>query len=159
MVGLLCDVVANVVARNMFGADGEGFWDVAEQFLTAEPDMKHFSGSHNVRQSLTSTKHLTGIMDVMDPAKYPSTDWYCFSTYSGFIGLSLEKVEEGDLVVVAFGSPAPVIIRWRMREHEIDTAPSEYALVGDCFVDGIMNGELMQLYEEGIIGADLYHLT
>ena len=52
---------------------------------------------------MTSTKHLAGVMDLMDPANFPSTDWFCFSTYSGFIGLSVEKVEGGDLVVVALG--------------------------------------------------------
>ena len=51
----------------------------------------------------------------------------------GLVGVGPYDLKEGDLCVALFGGELPFILR-----DETD----EQALIGDCYVHGIMNGEL-----------------
>jgi hypothetical protein len=64
----------------------------------------------------------------------------CFVTENGFMGLGLESVEEGDLVVIFHGARIPFVIRERND--------GDFTLVGGGFVDGIMNGEAIKEEQE-----------
>lgn len=66
-------------------------------------------------------------------------------------------VDEGDSIVVPFGSHTQAILR-RIHDGGDDEMPEAYALIGDCYVDGIMEGELMELYRDAKIEAYTYHL-
>lgn len=57
-----------------------------------------------------------------------------FIVDQGYLGLGPADVEEGDIVVVFLGVNVPFILR---------PVRDKYALVGDCYVHGIMYGELM----------------
>lgn len=58
-----------------------------------------------------------------------------FTTLGGFMGLGSANMQSGDLVCVLTGSPVPWLIR---RDGD------DYILVGECYVHGIMNGEVME---------------
>lgn len=56
-------------------------------------------------------------------------------TTDGCPGLAPENTKPGDKICVILGCPSPLILR--------EETPSHYAIVGECYVDGIMNGELL----------------
>jgi hypothetical protein len=55
-------------------------------------------------------------------------------TETGYVGLAPEHVRMGDLVTIMMGSQVPLVLR-EVREN--------YLLVGDAFIDGIMDGEAL----------------
>jgi hypothetical protein len=160
MKALPFDLVYNVVPRHIFGTEEQEFHDLAAQFLVAAPDSSK-SLYYDPFNGLVSHKGLSGILKLLDRDIYNSKDWFCFSTKRGFIGLSLEKICEGDVIVVPFGLHTPAILRpiHDGRGDQLDDLNSRvYALVGDCYVDGITDGELMPLYKNGKIKPYTYHL-
>jgi hypothetical protein len=65
-----------------------------------------------------------------------------FVTKDGRFGLGPPVMKQGDLCCVLFGSIAPFIIRpTGIKSH--------YQLVGECYVHGIMRGEIIQEWERG----------
>ena len=58
-----------------------------------------------------------------------------FTTLGGYMGIGPPGMREGDLVCVFLGGKVPWVVR--QDGHA-------YTLVGECYVHGIMNGELMQ---------------
>ncbi|MCJ1449895.1 hypothetical protein MMC28_000223 [Mycoblastus sanguinarius] len=58
------------------------------------------------------------------------------STKKGYMGLVPGEALEGDVVTVLLGGDLPFILRPVDEE--------QYVLIGDCYVDGIMNGEALQ---------------
>ena len=63
------------------------------------------------------------------------TSLYSFVTSNGYMGYGLE-CQPNDIVCILFGCSVPLILR--PRNHG-------YIIVGQCFVLGIMNGELLNL--------------
>jgi Heterokaryon incompatibility protein (HET) len=59
-----------------------------------------------------------------------------FTTSNGHIGVGPWGVKEDDLAVVLFGADVPFIL----RSH---SSTAQYGLVGDAFVHGVMNGEII----------------
>ncbi len=49
--------------------------------------------------------------------------------------------QNGDLVCLLFGGQVPFVIR---KLHE-----EQYSLVGECYLQGIMDGETMKMMEDG----------
>jgi hypothetical protein len=73
-----------------------------------------------------------------------------FLTLNGFLGLGPDPVKEGDIVAVLAGGDVPFLLRPLamtnnpvLREDIDDTMikRSEYLLVGECYVEGLMKGE------------------
>ncbi|KAI1384273.1 heterokaryon incompatibility protein-domain-containing protein [Hypoxylon trugodes] len=62
-----------------------------------------------------------------------------FKTSGGFIGFGPDDMEPGDKVVLIAGADVPFILR-RRGDH--------FAMVGECYVQGLMHGELFQQYPE-----------
>ncbi|KAI0440071.1 heterokaryon incompatibility protein-domain-containing protein [Xylaria telfairii] len=58
-------------------------------------------------------------------------------TSKGLIGLAPEKAMKGDLVCVLFGCSVPVLLRQSSGDET-------FILVGECFVDGFMEGEALK---------------
>jgi hypothetical protein len=56
------------------------------------------------------------------------------TTKSGYLGLAPEQVQKDDLVAILFGCNFPVILR---------PSGQHYIYIGECYIDGIMNGELI----------------
>lgn len=106
----------------MFGLTNDELYDGYKEF------MKITSGfHHDQRQSIVSYSYVV---------KRNTDGRRCFVTGGGVLGLGLDSVKEGDLVVIFHGARIPFVI----RERE-DT---NYVLVGGAYVDGIMNGEAME---------------
>jgi hypothetical protein len=55
-----------------------------------------------------------------------------FRTSNGYMGVGPSALEKGDIVVVLFGCSVPVLLR---------KVEDRYALVGECYVQGLMDGE------------------
>ncbi|RYP57851.1 hypothetical protein DL770_010564 [Monosporascus sp. CRB-9-2] len=60
-----------------------------------------------------------------------------FGTSNGYMGRGLDEVQAGDIVVVLLGAKVPFVLR--ECGHN-----SHYRLVGECYLHGIMNGEVVK---------------
>ncbi len=58
-----------------------------------------------------------------------------YTTNCGFLGLGLETVQEGDQVWLLSDARVPMVLR-----PTVD--PDEFTAVGECYMDGFMNGEM-----------------
>jgi hypothetical protein len=63
-----------------------------------------------------------------------------FKTEDQHLGVGPGDLQEGDEIVVPFGSSRP----WVIRSHG-----DHHVLVGDAFVPGIMTGQLEELWSKG----------
>jgi hypothetical protein len=70
-----------------------------------------------------------------------------FITSLGFIGIGVPTVQEGDLVTILFGIKTPFVI----RDHG-----GYQTFVGASRVGGVMDGELIPFYEEGLFQKRLF---
>ncbi len=61
-------------------------------------------------------------------------------TKSGYIGLVPELTREDDVICVLFGCDTPLVLR---------PVGDYYTLVGECYVHGLMDGELVDCLQEG----------
>nr|POE87947.1 heterokaryon incompatibility protein 6, or allele [Quercus suber] len=69
------------------------------------------------------------------------------TTRAGFIGVApATHVQRGDLVAVPIGASVPFVLR---PAPEPEPRREKFTLVGDCFVHGIMYGEVMRLVDAG----------
>ncbi|KAF2656777.1 hypothetical protein K491DRAFT_715009 [Lophiostoma macrostomum CBS 122681] len=66
-----------------------------------------------------------------------------FMTKSGKLGLGPGAIRKGDLLVVLWGGQVPYILR-RGTEGE-----NWYHFIGECYIEGLMNGEVGTHLEEG----------
>ena len=78
-----------------------------------------------------------------------------FITLNGYLGLGSDLVVEGDVICVLSGADLPFVLRpvLRRRETKDDDKNTEqlrpdeppqidhYTLVGECYAEGLMNGE------------------
>jgi len=62
-----------------------------------------------------------------------------FMTERGFMGIGPMNTRQGDVVVVVLGLPIPFVLR-----QVEGSDPVIYNLVGECYVHGIMDGELVE---------------
>jgi hypothetical protein len=69
-----------------------------------------------------------------------------YITQAGRIGICNPYASPGDEVWVLFGSNVPFVIR---RQVYTQTLPEKYQFVGDCFLDGIMDGDIVKGRTEG----------
>ncbi|KAI1390137.1 heterokaryon incompatibility protein-domain-containing protein [Hypoxylon trugodes] len=63
-----------------------------------------------------------------------------FVTTRGFMGIGPASMEPGDLVVVLLGAVVPFVARKTANEQD-----RTYILIGECYVHGIMDGELVRM--------------
>jgi hypothetical protein len=71
-----------------------------------------------------------------------------FITEKGHLGLGPKDMKEGDVVSIIFGAEAPLIL----REVGGDEGKGTFELVGEAYVNGVMDGEamnsMMRVYEK-----------
>jgi hypothetical protein len=74
-----------------------------------------------------------------------------FVTSSGYMGIGPASMMANDLVVVILGLPVPLVLR--------KTGPQDcYILVGECYVHGIMDGELVRWHQRMGEQASVFRL-
>jgi hypothetical protein len=66
----------------------------------------------------------------------PTRGRVMFVTSTGWLGLAPHGTREGDVVFVAIGADVPYVLR---------ACEDGYELVGECYVQGIMDGEAMEM--------------
>ncbi|KAK7978409.1 hypothetical protein PG988_005899 [Apiospora saccharicola] len=72
-----------------------------------------------------------------------------YRTRRGYLGTGPHSVQRGDVVCVFMGAAVPFILRPR------GDGDDGYTLVGDAYVHGVMDGELVKDWEEGQAELDL----
>ena len=65
------------------------------------------------------------------------------TTTKGRIGLASTDCKEGDVVYIFLGSGMPYVLRPDVAEAETST----FSFVGDCYLHGIMNSEVLDMLE------------
>ncbi|KAJ3529386.1 hypothetical protein NM208_g9784 [Fusarium decemcellulare] len=75
-----------------------------------------------------------------------------FSTMNGWIGLGPDDMKEGDVVAILSGGDVPFVLRQcQCKNH--------YWLIGECYVEGIMYGEMMQaLIKERVMPGNMFRI-
>lgn len=68
---------------------------------------------------------------------FPALHRRLFVTHDGFVGMGPESAQEGDHVAVLHGSRVPYVLR-----HE--PSKDEYRFVDECYVQGMMQGEIVE---------------
>uniref|UniRef100_L2FGN4 Heterokaryon incompatibility domain-containing protein n=1 Tax=Colletotrichum fructicola (strain Nara gc5) TaxID=1213859 RepID=L2FGN4_COLFN len=66
-----------------------------------------------------------------------------FVTEKGNVGLCHPGVKSGDEIWVLKGGRVPFILRKQLQSHG-GHEPTRYRLVGDCYLDGVMDGEVFK---------------
>jgi hypothetical protein len=74
-----------------------------------------------------------------------------FCTSQGYVGIAKPGIEVGDIVSVAFGCSAPLIV----REREDD----DFGLIGQCYLQGVMDGEAIDKFNHGLFQSDDFRLV
>jgi len=86
------------------------------------------------------------IYNAMEPAiRAATTMRRLFVTRKGFLGLGPPQTVGGEKVFVLYGGKAPFLLRDKTDKTDkiINNPGPYYELVGDCYVHGIMDGEVM----------------
>ena len=108
----------------------------------ADYDWSMMSIEMSARESLFATEH-----GLVGWARYdPRQSAHKPGPFPG------HSVRKDDMIVVPRGASMP----WVLRETNVK---GEYKLIIDCFVDGVMNGELMSLVESGELQTQRYTLV
>jgi hypothetical protein len=91
-----------------------------------------------------------------DPTRYtsaltPLLHRRLFFTSSGQLGLGPANMISGDVVVVLFGGKVPFVL----RQVDAGSDGAQWRLVGECYVFGIMDGEMVEGRDERGVGKGL----
>jgi hypothetical protein len=92
-------------------------------------------------------------------------------TTGGRVGLARKKVKEGDLVCIIYGCSVPVIIREHRKDgcedgmdrqrgmhNTLGQEETFHELIGECYVDGMMDGEAIEWQEENDVPSVRFEL-
>lgn len=71
-----------------------------------------------------------------------------FITESGHMGIAPLNTQKGDVVAVLFGSTIPFVLRPVQNEE----VRNRYQLLGECYVHGVMDGELVEIWRRQLDG-------
>lgn len=76
-----------------------------------------------------------------------------FVTRSSHMGIGPASMRRGDTIAVLFGSTMPFVLR------PVDGTPGRYKLIGECYLQGIVDGELLERWKEHANSpADVFQL-
>jgi hypothetical protein len=67
-----------------------------------------------------------------------------FVDEGGWMGLAPEAAQEGDRICLLFGAQVPFVIREHANSDGNMTIEKRWRLVGECYVHGIMDGEVVK---------------
>jgi hypothetical protein len=73
----------------------------------------------------------------------------CFVAEKGYLGVGPDLVQPGDTCCVLFGGEVPFILR-PLDDH--------FLLVGESYIHGAMNGEVVDLMEAGKLQDQLFEI-
>ncbi|CAO2658363.1 Nn.00g060860.m01.CDS01 [Neocucurbitaria sp. VM-36] len=100
----------------------------------------------------------TGILLPDDPSRILYIQWYRFFILKkGFIGLGPMNMRVGDTVHILLGGSVPFVLRPVAEQQGPTGQPKRYEFVGNCYVQGIMDGEALAGVD--LDGLDYVHLV
>ncbi|KAF2840686.1 HET-domain-containing protein [Patellaria atrata CBS 101060] len=73
-----------------------------------------------------------------------------FCSEKGYFGIGPPVLQDGDKICVLFGANTPFILR-----PDVD---GTHKLVGECYVNGLMNGEAIQMLQKGKLDSELFEI-
>jgi hypothetical protein len=68
-------------------------------------------------------------------------------TRDEFFAIVPDGTQPGDVVCIFFGAQTPFVLRASPKSN---ASPKGYQLVGECYVHGIMEGEMINNTEDGV---------
>jgi hypothetical protein len=86
-----------------------------------------------------------------------SYDRRFFISEKGYIGLAPSNAAPGDKIAVLFGGTVPYILR-RNEPESAETSETTWTFLGDSYVHGIMDGEVIESLERGEVIEELITL-
>ncbi|KAK3066973.1 hypothetical protein LTR53_016421 [Teratosphaeriaceae sp. CCFEE 6253] len=107
--------------------------------------------------------HVTAFRQMLDHFFPPKSPRSLFATRHGFVGVANNDVKRGDLVAVVYSASTPIVLR-RARASALSgmtdiPETSSYALVSDCYVHGVMDGEIMALIDRRLVSVQTFSLV
>ncbi|KAK4065397.1 hypothetical protein Trihar35433_7517 [Trichoderma harzianum] len=73
-------------------------------------------------------------------------------TTRGYYVMGPQVMEEGDIICVLFGGKMPFCLRPCLDSHR-------YLLVGECYIHGFMNGEAVEMLDEGRLCDEMFEVV
>ncbi|TEY70248.1 hypothetical protein BOTCAL_0108g00030 [Botryotinia calthae] len=131
------------------------YWEHLEVFLEVSENILG-ADAHEIRKIEKAGGFIEGFDEetVEKTRKFASGVSFrgrMFETDSGYLGMGQEGMKVGDEVCLFYGGQTPYIIR-EVTDYQnkglSEPLRHEYVLVGDCYVDGWMDGEAMEMGEE-----------
>ena len=77
-----------------------------------------------------------------------------FLTENGRFGIAPPGTQRGDVCAVILGSRVPFVL----RANDHDTNPT-YSLLGEAYMNGMMRGEAVTLWRDGVLNLSTVRLT
>ena len=65
-------------------------------------------------------------------------------TEDGYMGWFPKGTQPGDFIAIIFGVPVPLVLRPVARTGDASITSQTYHLIGDCYVHGMMHGEIVE---------------
>jgi hypothetical protein len=78
-----------------------------------------------------------------------------FITKKGYLGLGPKMAEPGDRIAIIHGSGVPFVL----RRSADKSGKRAWQIVGECYVHGIMDGEVIHMYEMGRVESATISLS
>lgn len=113
------------------------------------------SGPNDVEDALAA---MDKAINVTDRTEFTPQVATIFRLDSGLTGVSTGDVQYGDEAIIPFGFYSPWIVRSCCAELRVTNHPTVFSLIGECYVQGVMHGELFDLWEEGKMPSSTYVL-
>ncbi|EMD95085.1 hypothetical protein COCC4DRAFT_53978 [Bipolaris maydis ATCC 48331] len=107
---------------------------------------KHFhAGGQDLQsffpQYLDRKPYISKIAKIMSLASISLEQRTLITTSTGYLGLAPIAVRRGDVVAILFGSKCPMILR--------PVGDYRFQVVGECYIHGLMNGEILSHLSDG----------
>lgn len=70
-------------------------------------------------------------------------------TGKGYVGLAPPAAQPGDFLCILLGVRIPIVMR-KVEDHNV--------LIGEAYVDGVMDGQLMKELEDGTFRTEMFNI-
>lgn len=126
--------------------DGDGFRDVGPMAVATERPPPELESYWILLQNgpLVRPPNLSAAID--HAIRSATAHRRFFITDKGYVGLGPPNLKPGGEVCILFGGPTPFIIRSTGNQTVCRFGPKPcYELIGDCYVDGLMDGQVFKI--------------
>ena len=123
--GLVIDALCRTLCCNTFAG---GFMPPVPDFPDLQESKEHVRNLMDPHKLVQMHRYFEGVNTMTLGRAF-------FRTRNGYIGLAPSSIKSGDQACVVLGCRSPLILR--------PTDDQRYMLVGECYVDGFMDGEAL----------------